>query len=285
VPARRQMHYERSRIVLRLACAGTLCMLLWGAEPADPARDLITKSVDSERENRRRMVNYLFVEEISRRAFDRDHNPISTMQTAYEVLFIEGRPAFRRTSINGRALTPEEDRAESARLRQIAEDRKRNPQAPSAAEERRRSHPFHLFLDLHDFQLASENEVEDGRRCWVIDSKPKRKLKASAKKDDKRIAESTARFWIDKETLHRVRMDVTALKPKGQANIRESTSYRWAPRDGSVWLITSIQTVLPTSGKDNQIAWYEGEQRYSRYRRFTTESSLINVEELSQTRP
>jgi hypothetical protein len=256
-----------------LALSSTLTIALG----ATSAHDIIARSVESEQGNRRRMVNYLFLEEINRKAFDRKGRQVSETVQAHEVLFIEGRPAFRRTRIDGRPLTADEEQAETARLRQLAEDRRQNPQAPSGAEERRRAHPFQRFLDLHDFELSGE-ETMDGRECWLIDSTPRRKTKPRDN-DDRRIAESTARFWIDKKTLHRVRMDVTALKPSGPGHVRESTSYRWAPRDGTVWLITSIQTVLPLSGKNNDYAWYEGQQTYSRYRRFLSQSTITGVEE------
>lgn len=265
----------------RLASCSLACCLAgsaaFSAGLTDPA-SIVSRAIDSERDNRSRMVNYLFQEDISRRSLDRDGQEIGMYRTIFEVIFVEGQPAFRQTSLNGRPLSEDEERAESARLRQLAEDRKNNPNALSRAEERRRSHPFRRFRDLHEFQLVGE-EVFDGRECFVITSQPKRRIKAETN-DDRRIANATARFWIDKETFHRVRMDVLARKPSGAANVRESTSYQWAQRDGSVWLVTSIRTVLPLSGRSNPVAYFEGEQTYSRYRRFSTYSSLTGVEEV-----
>ena len=193
----------------------------------------------------------------------------------FEVIFIEGKPAFRRVSINGRELTSDEERSEAARLRQLAEDRRVNPGIASPAEDRRRSHPLPAFLKLHQFEMAG-SEWMDGRDCWVVTSKPRRRTHPETP-DQERVLAATGKFWIDKQTLHRVRMDVTAMRPEGPAQVREYTSYEWGQRDGEVWLITSIRTVLPLRG--GRTAYYEGEQTYSKYRRFTSESSVSVTEE------
>lgn len=249
---------------------------------AESARDIVSRSLEAERENKRRMVNYLFIEEISRKSFDREGNEVAEYKTSYEVTFIEGRPAFRRTSLNGRPLTEEEDRAELARLRQLAEDRRKNPDTYSSAEDRRRSHPYAQFFALHEFRLAGD-DIMDGRPCWKIESTPRSRLK-TRDQDQQRIAKASATFWIDKETGHRVRMDVRALEPLNRDGVYESTSYHWAQRDGSVWLITSIQTVLPLRGNNSDVAWYQGQQTYSKYRRFTIESNVSAVEEIAEPR-
>lgn len=252
---------------------------LAGAETSDTkdARMLMERVVDAEAGNRRRMVNYLFQETVIRKSFDRNRQLISQQSSVFEVIFIEGKPAFRRISINGRELTAEEEKSEAARLRQLAEDRHANPGIASPAEDRRRSHPLPAFVKLHEFVLAG-SEVIDGRECWVVTSKPKRRGHADTP-DQERVRAATGKFWIDKDTLHRVRMDVTALHPEGPAQVREYTRYQWGQRDGEVWLITSIETVLPLRG--GRTAYYEGEQTYSNYRRFTSESSVSVTEELA----
>lgn len=262
----------------------TIAVASAAEQPASDARALIDKSLAAEADNRSRMVNYLFLEEITRRSFNREKKMVQSQSSAFEVLFIEGKPAFRRVSINGRPLTEEEERAETARLRQLAEDRRRNTGIPSAAEERRRFHPFALFRIYHEFRMAGEESME-GRDCWVIESKPRRGAPKPQSADSERIASASAKFWIDKETLNRVRMDVTALKPGSAAKVNEYTSYRWGQRDGSVWLITAIKAVLPLPGNGKTLAYYESEQRYSNYRRFTSESSVSSVEELPVTTP
>jgi len=254
---------------------------MWSATP--DGADLIARSIAAEVENRARQVNYLFVERITRKAFDRDRRLTNQQQTGFEVLYIAGKPAYRRVSVNNRALTEEEETAESARLRQIAEDRRRNPDIASPSDDRRRGHPYSRFPALHKFVFHGEEKM-DGRDCWVVESEPKPGRRPSTR-DERLIAGATARFWIDKETLHRVRMDVTARKPLGAAKVREYTSYHWAQRDGSVWLIVEIRTVLPIEGTGNLVAYYESEQSYSRYRRFTSESSLSEVEEVVPATP
>lgn len=236
----------------------------------------MSRVVDAENENRHRMVNYLFEESIIRKSFDRDRKLAAEQSSVFEVTFIEGKPAFRRISINGRPLTPEEERSEVARLRQLAEDRRTNPGIPSPAEQRRRSHPLRAFLQFHEFTMGG-SEVVDGRDCWVVNSKPAHAPHGETL-DEQRVAHSSAKFWIDKQTLHRMRLDVSGQKPEGPAKVREFTSYEWRQRDGEVWLVTAIRTVLPLHG--GPIAYYEGEQTYSKYRRFTSESTVQVNEEL-----
>jgi len=262
-----------------LCVVALLPAALAGGESAE-ARSLIDRSVAAEAQNRERMVNYLFLEEVTRKSFDREKRLIHTQRSAFEVIFIEGKPAFRRVSVNGRRLSEEEEQAESARLRQLAEDRRRAPEIASPAEDRRRAHPYQLFRRYHEFTMASEDVVE-GRPCWVVTSKPRRGRHNEEGPDHERIMNATAKFWIDKETLIRVRMDVTAIKPSGGAKVNEFTSYQWGQRDGSVWLITAIRTLLPLSGGGRTPAYYEGEQTYSNYRRFASESSVSAIEEFA----
>ena len=268
---------------LRLLALPSLLLLPAALRAADSgdARALINRALVAEGQNRERMVNYLFLEQVTRNSYDRNKQLVHTQSSAFEVIFIEGRPAFRRVSVNGRKLTEEEEQAETARLRQLAEDRRRAPEIPSPAEDRRRAHPFHMFRMYHDFVMAGEETI-DGRNCWVVTSKPRKGRHGDETPDMERILNASAKFWIDKETLHRVRMDVTATKPSGAAKVNEYTSYQWGQRDGSVWLITSIRTVLPLSGSGNKSpAYYEGEQTYSNYRRFGSESSVSAIEELA----
>jgi hypothetical protein len=267
VPAR----FSSAAVIVLVFCTGAY---LRAAESAE-ARALMSRVLEAENENRHRMVNYLFEERIIRKSFDRDRKLAAEQSSAFEVTFIEGKPAFRRISINGRPLTPEEERAELARLRQLGEDRRSNPGIPSPAEQRRRSHPLRVFFDLHEFAMSG-SEVVDGRDCWVVTSKPAHPPRED-NIDEQRIAHSTAKFWIDKQTLHRMRMDVSGKKPEGPAKIHEFTSYEWRQRDGEVWLVTAIRTVLPLHS--GPIAYYEGEQTYSNYRRFTSESTVQVNEE------
>jgi hypothetical protein len=260
-------------------CAIFLGVAIAGAPPRNAA-ELISRAAAFEAENVTRMKNYLFREDVTRRSFNRDRKLVRTRKTVSEVLFIEGRPAFRLVSINGRPLTEDEERAETARLRQLAEDRRRNSSVPSPAEKRRSVHPLALLLLQHEFQMAGE-ETTDGRDCWVVESKPRRGAPKPASAIAESIAGSTVKYWIDKETLHRVRMDVMAIKPSSAAKVREFTSYHWGQRDGTVWLVTSIQTVLPLPGSGKELAYYENEQLYSNYRRFASESNVTGVEELT----
>ncbi len=271
--------------MLRTTVLCVLSSLLTAAsQPGTDARALVEKSLVAEAENRSRMVNYLFLEQVTRKSFNRERKLVDSQASAFEVTFIEGKPAFRRVSVNGRPLTEEEEKQETARLRQLAEDRRNRPDIASPVEQRRRAHPFQTFRRYHDFTLAGEEQM-DGRECWIIDSRPRRGHPRPQSSDEERIADATARFWIDKETLHRVRMDVTALKPASAAKVQEYTSYRWGQRDGSVWLITAIRTVLPLSGNGKTLAYYEGEQLYSNYRRFSSESSVSDIEEIAGPKP
>src|SRR4051794_32568908 len=259
-----------SRVRARFNSAGAVVLLLCTgahlrAAGSAEAKALMSRVLEAENENRRRMVNYLFEESIIRKSFDRDRQLAAEQSSVFEVTFIEGKPAFRRISINGRPLTPEEERSEIARLRQLAEDRRTNPGIPSPAEQRRRSHPLRAFLQFHEFTLGG-SEVFDGRDCWIVDAKPAHAPRGE-NLDEQRVAHSLAKFWIDKHTLHRMRMDVSGQKPEGPAKVREFTSYEWRQRDGEVWLVTAIRTVLPLHS--GPIAYYEGEQTYSKYRRFT----------------
>lgn len=240
---------------MRAVCLLLVLLLAPGARGADDARAVVERALEAERENRSRMVNYLFREEIERRAYDRHRRLVSETHASYEVAFSGGKPVYRRTSPRAAA-----------------------DEGVPASGERRRSHPLAAFAQLHEFRIVGR-QVVSGHPCVVVESRPRGKASGESTPDEVRVAASTARFFFDEETGHRVRMEVTGVRPAGPAKIRERTVYEWAQRDGTVWLIVSIETMLPVRD-GSEIAWYEGRQTYSDYRRFGSESRLSGVEAL-----
>jgi len=234
------------------------CLLVAFAAAAtaqDPSQ-VVARSVEAERANRQRMAMYLFREDVRQKQFDRDGKFLSQRTLTYDVLILEGRPYHRRVALDGVPLSPEEEARELELMDKVATQRRRNPAARAESERKRRVVPYDQLDRLHTLRLVREE-----RACWVIGGSPKRGARARTA-DEERLRNSKVTVWIDKATLHRVRMEVS-----GEHG--EHTLFEFGQRDGDIWLIARI-VARQRQGK----AILETEQVYSNYRRFTSESSV-----------
>lgn len=230
------------------------------AASAQDVGELLFRSVEAERANRRAMAMYLFREDVRQRHFDPRGGVAGNRWMTYDVLMLEGRPYHRRVAIDGRPLPPEEEAQEQQRMEQVAAERRRNPSLRSPADRARRVVPYDQLSRLLRVRTGGE-ETADGRPCWLVLGSPKRGAEPRTR-DEERLAESRVKVWIDKTTLHRVRMEVQG--PQDQR-----TTFEYAQQDGDIWLIKRI-TARERQGR----TLIETEQVYSDYRRFSAESSI-----------
>ena len=203
---------------------------------------------------------YLFREDVHQKHFDARGQLSSNRLLTYDVLMLEGRPYHRRVAIDGRPLAPDEEELERERMDRVAAERRRNPTARSPSDRARRVVPFDQIVRLSRTRLAGEQTV-GGRPCWLVLASPKRGAKPRTS-DEERLAESQVKVWIDKATLHRVRMELEGRRD-------QRTTFEYAQQDGEIWLIKRI-TARQREGKTT----IETEQVYSNYRRFSAESSV-----------
>lgn len=199
------------------------------------AGSLYIRSLEAETENKRRMAVYLFREDIAQYTTDERGRELNRVTTHYEVQMIGGRLVHRRVGQDGTAV-----------------------EAP-----KRRTYPYSRLGALHSLKVKGES-VEDGFDCWIVEGRP-RLFARAANADEERLKRSVVTVWIDKNTFHRVRMD--AVEKRG-----ETVSFRFAPRDEDVWLVTAIIVRIPQGRRFRYI-----EQIYSDYRRFTSDSTVTVV--------
>jgi hypothetical protein len=225
---------------------------------AQDAAELLARSVGAERSNTQRMARYLFREDVRQRYYDSRGKLTSDHSLTYEVLIIEGRPYHRRIAMDEVPLSPEDDAKEQERMERVAAERRGAPNKQTASERRRRVVPYDQLGRLHQVKLAGE-EIIAGRSCYVLQAEPRRGAKPRTR-DEERLLRSEVRVWMDRQTLHRVRMALTG---------GEETTFEFAQHDGDIWLISRILS-RTKQGK----ATLETEQVYSDYRRFSSESSI-----------
>jgi hypothetical protein len=225
---------------------------------AQDAEELLARSVEAERSNKQRMARYLFREDVRQRYYDARDKLTGDHSLTYEVLIIEGRPYHRRIAIDGAPLSPEDDAKEQERMERVATERRRDPNVQTASERKRRVVPYDQLGRLYRVKLAGD-ETAGGRSCYVLEAEARRGAKPRTR-DEARLLRSKVRVWVDRETLHRVRMALTGS---------EETTFEFAQHDGDIWLISRIVS-RTKQGK----ATLETEQVYSNYRRFSSESSI-----------
>jgi len=233
-------------------------VMAMSAVARESATELVERSVEAARANRQRMAMYLFREDVRQKQFNASGDLTGERTLTYDVLMLEGRPYHRRVAIDGRPLAPADEAMERERMDQVAAERRRNPSARSPTDRTRRVVPYDQLTRL--LKTRVDGEISLNRRpCSLVIAAPKRSAKARTP-DEKRLAGSRVSIWIDKATLHRVRMEV-------QSRHDESTVFDYARQDGDIWLIRRI-AARQHQGK----TVLETEQIYSNYRRFSAES-------------
>jgi hypothetical protein len=174
------------------------------------------------------------------------------------VLMIDGSDYHFPLAVNDQPLTPERRKAELAKLR--AEVNRRRAESESTrrarieAWKKQRDENGELLLDFPtalDFQLTGE-EVKDGRSAYVFAGTPKPGLVPTTRAA-KVLTGIRGKAWVDKETLHPIRVECTVFKPVPVfgplASVLPGTDIEISMTrvSNSVWLIDSVAMKLNLS--------------------------------------
>jgi outer membrane lipoprotein-sorting protein len=136
----------------------------------------------------------------------------------FEVVMIDGSDYRFPLAINGQPLSPARRKAELVKLKNEIE--RRENESPSARRSRiaawkkQRDENGELLLDFPTaltFQLVGE-QMTDGREAYVFSATPKPGV-VPATRAAKVLTGIQGKAWVDKETMHPIRVECSVIKP------------------------------------------------------------------------
>jgi hypothetical protein len=269
-----------------------LCLLAL-ASPilvAQDPREIMRRAIELEKQNRENWINYTYLERQFQREYDGSNKLKRDILRTYDVTNVEGSPYRRLVARNDQPLSPEEQKAEQAKLQQsIEERRKETPEQRErrVAEWRRRQdrqrEPIQELADAFDLKIAGEETV-NGRLSWIIDGTPRKGYQPKSTATSF-LPKMKARFWVTKGDNHWVKLDAETLDTvsyglmllriaKGAHIVLEQT-----PAPDGVWLPKRISLNGAARIMLVKSMRIEMDYTYSNYRKFSVDSRVVSTTE------
>ena len=241
---------------------------LWAA---DDVHAILQRVVEAEKANAQRAGQYAFVEDIDHFTYDKTGKPKKESSETHEIIFVEGLEYKKLVARNGKPLVPREQAKEEKKLRQTAEERRKQ----------RRSGLFHKtvstgsdedLLTLFDSRLLGEEEIR-GRRAWIVECVPQAG-RVPASDHEKQVLSFRKKLWIDEaenvyvKTIDTVVGDRTTFKPG------TVVTWEYGKINEDAWLPVSVVLDAHLQFAKFIKPWVRAEQRYSNFKKFDVQSTI-----------
>ena len=152
----------------------TLTLLILAAASgwsAEEANGIIKRLAEAQKQNDSLSGEYTYVQEAAYFTYDKAGHPNKDRSETHDIIFVEGISYSKLTARDGKPLGRGEAAKEEKKLRETAEERRKqrhaglfHPTVNTASEED--------LLALFDNRLVGEEEIR-GRKAWVIESSPR----------------------------------------------------------------------------------------------------------------
>ena len=198
-----------------LALGATAALSLPGAESA---REIVRRSVQKGMADWEAVASYSYLETDSSQKLDADGNGKKPAVKTFEVQMIDGSAYNKLVALDGKPLSPTDERKEDVKLKNVIADRARE----SSESRARRIAKFRQdrqaddalikeMMDAFDFTLKGEEDV-DGYSAYVLEATPRRGYRPSSQKT-KVLMAMTGKLWIEKQGYHWVRAEAEVMQP------------------------------------------------------------------------
>ncbi|HKE30819.1 MAG TPA: hypothetical protein VKD65_03775 [Candidatus Angelobacter sp.] len=176
----------------------------------DPATitELVRRAVANYKSRESQLENYTYLAHVARTEFDRNGKPNGQITGVDEIMMLEGAPYRRTVSLNGRPLSPEQEKQQQMLLEGEA----------SARRAGYNKHPVHNFFPAPIAQLPDEFRLRwrgwqflDGHEVQVLEALPIDKQKP-ASSDQEYARHFKMRLWIDADEAQIVRVESEVIR-------------------------------------------------------------------------
>ena len=271
------------RVLLAAVCLPALLA-------AQDAREIVRRSVEVDRKNLQRAVNYAYQERQELREIDGQGKPTNVKVRVWDITLPDGTRYRRLVARDDRPLPAREEKEEAERLRQSIEDgRKETPEQRQRrvqeweSRQNRRREAVQEVPDAFDFRLAGE-EALNGGHAYVIDATPKPGYKPKSSSASI-LSHVKARFWIDKTDYQWIKVSVETLSTISFAGFllrvapgTEATMEQVRIND-EVWLPKNVEVNVAAKVALVKSMRLEIRTTYSDYKKFQADSRIVNVTE------
>jgi len=272
--------------VMRARGTLALTLLVAASAAAQDPRDLVRRAIAQDQLDWQRMRDYTWRAQSVVRHFDARGKVESSRREAWETLILDGQPQRRMLEREGKPLSPEEQRAEQARLDQVAArlsaENPAEKQRRIAEVQKRRQREFAFLTeipDIYDLHLEGAASI-DGRPMWVVSGTPRRGAQARSR-DARMLLKIRGRMWIDQATCQWAKVEAESFDTITwgiflvRLNSGSRLSFEQMRVSADVWLPKHLFIV--GSGRVGLIKRIAEDQdlRWSDYKMFTVDSRVL----------
>ena len=266
------------------------------ALPPDDPRQIILRSAARDQTDLELAKNYTYISRTSASKVDSSGKLKRADTQTHEVLILYGQPYRRLVAKNDEPLPPDQERKELKKLDQEMEHRRRTSEEEReklAREEQKkiddRKAMIREVADAFSFRILGEEKV-DGHDAWVIQAKP---LPGYRPRSDqaKMLPCFQGTLWITKDEYRWVKIDAEVVRTVslGWVLIRLQPGTRlfmeqkrvqdeiWLPSAVRVRVVGRLALLLKAN--------VEADITYSNYRKFQSDSRVLETSEVPATPP
>ncbi len=248
----------RLRTLFCIAAGIVSCFKLDGALSIQPSvGDIVLKSVAANTADWKAQPQFGYRERIATYKLNSEEEISARQVKTYEVTMIDGSPYNRLVSINGKHLSPAQDRDEERKLKQELRAR----ESESVSQRKARMAKFHQdrseerllmnqMVNAFKFRLVGEQRV-NGYDCYVLDAQPDPNYQPPVEKA-RVLAGMKGRLYIDKIHYHWVKVEAEVTSPVNfglfLAKVKPGTKFELVQTPvGDVWLPKSFSQSVNAS--------------------------------------
>jgi len=188
----------------------------------------------------------------------------------FNVIFLEGRPYFRRIAHNGLPLSPKEDQQAQKKAEEVAIARRGGDRNAGAY-----PHAVSIKLPIDELSTAfdltaREDTIVNGRNTFVIDAVPSATYNGN-KGRDRLDNEVRMTLWIDQADIEIAKIRAEVIKEGTRYQPGAIIEAEYAKVHDEVWLMSRFHFKGVVNDGSSLVS-AEAEQRCYDYRKFVTDS-------------
>lgn len=272
---------------MRTALLTVFLTALAAAQTKPDAKAIIEKSLKVEDMTDNQAVNYTYRSAETIKELDGKGQPKTMKNTVHEVLYIGGSRFNHLIEKDGKPLSGEEAKKEQERLEKAVAEASKLTEAEKAKRKEdeiaKRKKNFEERKNVptaYDWTFLREEKL-NGRDTYVLHASPRKDFKG---KNANLLRNLEGDLWIDKATLHWVKVDAHAL---GNFSIglflarvgKDSQIHFETQRiNDEVWLPKSVSVKADARIMVFKKLNIEQQATFSGYKRYSTDSRIVSTE-------
>jgi hypothetical protein len=262
----------------------------------DDPKEIVRQALRNDTRNRELERSYTYTMREETRKLDSSSAVKSSESKTWDVIPLQGGPAFRRlVQRNDKPLSPKEEQEQAAahkkqeaeRLKmQEARDRETPGQRQKRLDARERNKKRQQeetddIVNGFDLRIVGDEQV-DGMPVWVIEGEPHKGYKFQTKMAASFAGKMKGRIWVTKDSSQAVRIDaettdnisIGGFLARINRGTRIHVEYTFV--NGEVWLpkretFAASARLLLVKGFHE-----EGDSTFTNYKKFTADSRILS---------